>query len=87
MRTIAHLPGPAKTLAVFVLAAALAGCRDKPENAAIQATYDNTGHLRMLTYDSNRNGKPDTWSHMEGSTIARIEVDADEDGAIESLGG
>ncbi len=75
--------GRTKTLSVFVLAAALAGCRDKPENAAIQATYDKTGYLRMLTYDSNRNGKPDTWSHMEGSTIARIEIDADEDGIID----
>ena len=70
-------------LAVFVLGAAFAGCRDKPENAAIQATYDNAGLLRMLTYDSNSNGKPDTWSYMEGPRIVRIEIDADEDGAID----
>lgn len=70
-------------LAVLVLAAALGGCRDGRENAAIQAAYDDTGYLRMLTFDSNRNGKPDTWSHMEGSRIARIDIDADEDGTID----
>jgi hypothetical protein len=37
----------------------------------------------MLIVDSNGNGKPDMWSHMEGSRIARIEIDADEDGAID----
>jgi hypothetical protein len=72
-----------KTLAVIVLAAALGACRDRPANAQIQPTYDNTGHLRILAFDSNHNGKPDTWSYMEGSRIARIEIDADEDGAID----
>jgi hypothetical protein len=83
MRTIADMPGPAKTLAVVVLAAAFGACRDGRENAAIQATYDSTGYLRILIFDSNGNGKPDTWSHMEGSRIARIEIDANEDGAID----
>jgi len=73
----------AKMLAVVVLAAAFGACRDGRGNAAIQPTYDNTGYLRMLTFDSNHNGKPDTWSYMEGSRIARIEIDADEDGAID----
>jgi len=72
-----------KTLAVMVLAAVFGACRDGRENAAIQATYDNTGQLRVLTFDSDRDGKPDTWSHMEGARIARIDVDADEDGAID----
>jgi len=86
MWTIADMTGPAKfakMLAVVVLAAAFGACRDGRANAAIQATYDNTGHLQMLAFDSNRNGKPDTWSHMEGSRIARIDIDADEDGAID----
>ena len=72
-----------KTLAVVVLAAIFGACRDGRQNAAIQATYDNTGQLRMLTFDSNGNGTPDTWSQMKGSGIVRIEIDADEDGAID----
>ena len=73
----------ALTLAAVVLAAVFGACRDGRENAAIQPTYDNTGSLRLLTFDSNGNGRPDTWSHMEGSRIVRIEIDADEDGAID----
>jgi hypothetical protein len=69
--------------AAVVLAAAFGACRDGGANAAIQANYDNTGYLRMLTYDSNGNGKPDTWTHMQGQRIARIEIDADEDGTID----
>ena len=69
--------------AAVVLAAAFGACRDGRANAAVQANYDDTGSLRMLTFDSNGNGKPDTWSHMDGSRIARIEIDADEDGAID----
>jgi len=71
--------------AAVVFAAGLAACRDGRANsaAAVQASYDNTGSLQMLTVDSNGNGKPDTWSHMEGSRITRIEIDADEDGAID----
>lgn len=83
MGTTADMPGPAKTLAVVVLAVAFGACRDGRENAAIQATYDDTGYLRTLTFDSDRNGTPDAWSQMQGSTIARIDIDADEDGSID----
>jgi hypothetical protein len=72
-----------RMLAVLVLAALFGACRDGRAKAPIQPTYDSTGHLRMLTFDSNRDGKPDTWSHMEGSRIARIEIDADENGTID----
>jgi hypothetical protein len=74
---------PTTPLGVVVLALVFAACGDGREDAAIQATYDNTGFLRMLTLDSNHDGKPDTWSHMEGSRIARIEIDTDQDGAID----
>jgi hypothetical protein len=74
---------PKGLFALVVLAALCGACRDGRQNAAIQASYDNTGHLQMLTLDSNRNGRPDTWSQMNGSAIVRIEIDADEDGAID----
>ena len=69
--------------AAVLLAAAFSACREGRANAAIEPTYDNTGSLRLLTVDSNNDGKPDTWCHMEGSRIAWIEIDADEDGAID----
>ena len=69
--------------AAVCLAAACGACRDGRATAAIQPNYDDTGSLRMLTVDSNGNGKPDTWCQMDGSRIVRIEIDADEDGAID----
>ncbi len=70
-------------LTVAVLLAALGGCREARPDARMQATYDKTGKLRLLTYDSNGNGKPDTWSHMDGTRVVRVEIDKNEDGVIE----
>ena len=50
----------------------------------IQAVYDrDTGKLTLLKYDSNGNGKPDTFSYMDGPRVVRIEIDQDEDGKID----
>ena len=55
----------------------------KPTN--IEPVYDkHTGKLQLLKYDSNGNGKVDTWSYMDGARVVRIEIDQDEDGTIES---
>ena len=52
--------------------------------AGVQAKYDTqTGRLRELTYDSNKNGKPDGIGYMDGTRILRIELDKDEDGRTE----
>jgi len=46
--------------------------------------YDRkTGKLTLLKYDSNGNGKVDTWSYMDGAQVVRIEIDKDEDGKID----
>lgn len=37
----------------------------------------------LLKYDSNGNGKVDTWSYMDGARVVRIEIDRDEDGKID----
>src|SRR5690242_9792297 len=69
-----------KTLSL-VLAVALwsAGC-SKPDHG-VKAEYDEqTGRLRKLELDSNKNGQPDTVSYMEGSRIVRVELDLDENG-------
>jgi hypothetical protein len=72
-----------RSIAVGVLVLALGGCGDARKRPPIQAAYDQTGKLRLLTYDSNGNGKPDMWSYMDGGRIVRIEIDKDEDGVID----
>ena len=50
----------------------------------IEPVYDKkTGRLTLLKYDSNGNGKIDTWSYMDGARVVRIEIDKDEDGKID----
>jgi hypothetical protein len=51
---------------------------------ALDAVYDaQTGRLKQLKYDSNRNGKVDTVSFMDGVKVLRIEIDNDEDGRVD----
>jgi hypothetical protein len=50
----------------------------------IAPEYDKkTGKLTLLKYDSNGNGKVDTWSYMDGARVVRIEIDKDENGTID----
>ena len=42
----------------------------------MQPVYDpKTGKLQLLKYDSNGNGKIDTWSHMDGPRVIKIDLD------------
>ena len=51
---------------------------------AIQPVYDEaTGKLQQLKYDSDKNGRVDTVSYMDGARLLRIEIDKDEDGLVE----
>jgi hypothetical protein len=70
-------------LSTVVLAA---GCDRAGDEARkrMTAEYDKvTGKLRLLKYDSDGNGKVDTWSYMDGSRVVRIEIDKNEDGKID----
>ena len=58
-------------ITLTVLLASLSGCREVRPDGHVQATYDQTGTLRLLTYDLNGNAKPDTWSYMDGSRVVR----------------
>jgi len=62
-------------------------CTDHAGNqlkATTKPTYDNkTGRLKELTFDSNRNGRIDTWTEMDGSRPIRSRIDRDEDGKID----
>lgn len=64
----------------------LAGCHSPAEGprATIQPEYDSkTGRLKRLHYDSNGNGRTDTWSLMDGARVIRVDIDKDEDGRID----
>ena len=61
-----------------------AACHNGNRNKQIEAVYDKkTGKLQLLKYDSNNDGKPDTFGYMDGSRVLRIEIDQDEDGKID----
>src|SRR5206468_13100003 len=73
------------SLAVMI-AAGTAACGRTNRDAAtrIEPVYDQqTGKLKMLKYDSNGDGRADTWSYMDGARIVRIEIDQDGDGKID----
>lgn len=74
-----------KSIAVFALVSCALACGSSSASRKdVQAIYDDqTGRLRQLTYDSNKNGKPDSISYMDGTTVLRVEIDQDEDGKVE----
>ncbi len=71
-------------LLAFVPTLLTACSRPSTPRPAIEPIYDQqTGKLQLLKYDSNGNGKIDTWSYMDGARVVRIEIDSDEDGKID----
>jgi hypothetical protein len=60
------------------------GCGGAPREERVEATYDKaTGKLSQLTLNTNKDGKPNIHSYMDGSNFLRIEIDADEDGKVD----
>ena len=69
---------------ILAFGLALSGCAADTENKQVEPLYDKqTGRLQLLKYDSNNNGRPDTFSYMDGSRVWKIEIDQDEDGKID----
>jgi hypothetical protein len=73
-------------LCAFVMALA-SGCSN-PDKAqqklGITPAYDaTTGKLKELIYDSNHNGKPDTWTDMDGARPVQTRIDRNEDGKLD----
>lgn len=64
-----------------------AACSDKARDEArkrMTPVYSTaTGRLELLKWDSNGDGKVDTWCYMDGARFVRIEIDKDEDGKID----
>jgi hypothetical protein len=77
---------PMRLCAVLLaaLAAACSNLEKEREKAGISPTYDkSTGKLTELTYDSNHDGRPDTWTEMDGARPIRTRVDRNEDGRLD----
>jgi len=71
-------------VALLTLAVA-AGCSSSGPGAAesdgVKATYSKTtGRLELITYDTNKDGKVDAWSHMDGTRLVSMDIDRDFDG-------
>jgi hypothetical protein len=69
---------------LVLVSTALTTACSRPEGQRPEATYDpNTGRLRALTFDANKNGTVESISHMDGTRIIRVELDLDENGRID----
>jgi hypothetical protein len=70
---------------ILAIALICASCGDgSTASKRISAEYSKTtGKLQLLKFDSNGNGKTDTWSYMDGARVVRVEIDKDEDGKID----
>jgi hypothetical protein len=62
-----------------------AGCKGTADEARkrISPEYDKSGKLTLLKYDSDGDGKIDTWSYMDGPRVVRIAIDKDQDGKLD----
>jgi hypothetical protein len=73
------------SLLAFTLVLVATACSNKNgDKTRIEPVYDKqTGKLQLLRYDSDGDGKVDTWSYMDGARVLRIEIDKDEDGKLD----
>src|SRR5512137_1024313 len=56
----------------------------EPEAAGVKATYSkSTGKLELITYDTNKDGKVDAWSHMDGTRLVSMDIDRNFDGSVD----
>jgi hypothetical protein len=71
-------------LIVFQLSISACARKNDASIPEVEPVYDaTTGRLRALQYDSNGDGKIDTWNYMNGSQVVRVEVDRDGDGRVD----
>ena len=80
-------PGDPRLAAVVCVACWAAACSN-PEKDRLRettkATYDqNTGRLKELTYDANKDGRIDTWTEMDGTRPIRARIDRNQDGKLD----
>lgn len=65
---------------------ALAGCQQPAPANAVGAvpTYNaDSGRLERISYDRDKDGKPDAWLFMDGTRATRAELDENHDGSVD----
>jgi hypothetical protein len=68
----------------LVSVSACAHSEAKNRDATINPTYDKqTGRLTQLAYDSDHDGRPDTWTDMDGTRPVQTRIDRNGDGKID----
>jgi hypothetical protein len=61
-----------------------AGAEQRQLQHGVRPSYDQkTGRLIQLDYDSDKNGRADTWTVMNGAKPVQSRIDRDEDGKVE----
>ena len=74
----------AAAMCLTVWLAMAAGCQQAASQHQATPVYDkDTGKLTQLQSDTNGDGRPDTTAFMNGTLVARVEVDRDHDGQID----
>ncbi len=79
------IPASAGLILVGALSAGCQGAASTPQaTGQIEPAYDEaTGKLTRLSYDSNNDGKHDTWAFMDGSRLIKLEADENQDGRVD----
>jgi len=71
-------------LLAVVSLSACSNTEKERQKLGINPTYDKTtGKLTELTYDSNKNGRVDTWTAMDGARPVSTRIDRNEDGKLD----
>lgn len=67
-----------------IVAVSFTSCGGSAERENVTPVYSNkTGVLERLDYDSNKDGKVDTHTYMDGNRPVRSEIDSNGDGTID----
>lgn len=76
----AHVRVPLALL-VAIMALGAGACQASPPEPPLVPTYDpGTGRLTQLASDRSGDGRTDTWAHMDGTRLERIDIDRSGDG-------
>lgn len=71
-------------IGMAILGLSAGACSAQKDTSAVQPTYDKTtGKLTQLSYDSDHDGRPDTWTDMDGTRPLRTRIDRNGDGKID----
>jgi hypothetical protein len=72
------------TLASIGLSTCAGTPGESRDASGVRATYSKTtGRLELITYDTNKDGRADAWSHMDGTRLVSMEIDRDFDGVVD----